>query len=241
MSDAIKFPKTPRLTEVSGQDVYLEWGNHTAVVEEKVDGANVGIWFDGEEMQLQSRGHVLRGGAWEAQFAPMHGWAWSRFAKLQSTLGEKYVLYGEWCYAKNKSFYDNLPDYFLAFDVFDRESGYFLPTYRKEEIFFACQVLAVPWMWKGPFRKVGAFASHIRKSHFKTPKWRDHLLDVAREAGVTDPMSTTDNSDYMEGVYIRIEDDTRVVGRMKLHREGYEKVRNDNWRRQPLIVNRLAV
>jgi hypothetical protein len=49
-------------------------------------------------------------------------------------------------------------------------------------------------------------------------------------------MAETDDSDWMEGVYIRVED-SKVVGRMKLHREGYDKVRSDGWRRRPVIEN----
>lgn len=34
-------------------------------------------------LQLQSRGHVLRGGAREEQFAPFHAWAWEREPALR--------------------------------------------------------------------------------------------------------------------------------------------------------------
>ncbi len=44
-------------------------GRHL-VVEEKLDGSNVGVWFDdGDALVLQSRGHALRGGADERPFA----------------------------------------------------------------------------------------------------------------------------------------------------------------------------
>lgn len=80
MPEAIRFPKTPRLSAVLAEDVHRLWRHLTTVVEEKVDGAN-GVWFDGESLRLQSRGHVLRGGAGEAQFAPLHTCPSSRCAQ----------------------------------------------------------------------------------------------------------------------------------------------------------------
>ena len=50
-------------------------------------------------------------------------------------------------------------------------------------------------------------------------------------------MAGTDPSDWMEGVYVRVDDATRVVARMKLHRDDFEKVRNDDWGRW-LVRNR---
>ena len=41
----------------------------------------------------------------------------------------------------------------------------------------------------------------------------------------------------MEGIYIRIEDEEKVVARIKLHREEFEKVRNDDWRINDIIKN----
>lgn len=237
MSDAIKFPKTPRLAEVSKQDVQRAWRHHTVVVEEKVDGANVGIWFDGAELRLQSRGHVLRGGAVERQFAPFHAWAAERREALFEGLGSNRVLYGEWCFAKNKSYYDNLPDWFVGYDVLDRARNTFLATPERDAVLMTCQVQRVPRLWTGQFGKAPAFTSLIGPSRFKSPRWRETLAKEADRVGVRNPLAETDDSDAMEGVYVRVEDSSSVVARIKLHREGYEKVRNDSWRESPLIRN----
>ncbi len=237
MSDTIKFPKTPRLMHVMAEDLE-HWRRYAAIVEEKVDGANVGIWFDGGgSLKLQSRGHVLQGGASERQFAPFHGWAAERHDALEGALSIRYVLYGEWCFAKNKSYYDALPDWFIGYDVLDRESDTFLATPARDAILAACRVAIAPRLWSGTFGKAPAFGSFLGPSRLKTAHWREALLREATRAGVKDPMAETDDSDWMEGVYIRIEDDSSIVGRMKLHRDGYEKVSSENWRRLPLIHN----
>jgi len=213
------------------------WARCEAIVEEKVDGANVGVWFDGGEIRLQSRGHVLRGGAHERQFAALHGWALQRERALRDALGDNLVLYGEWCFAKHRAFYDALPDWLLGFDILDRGSGEFLSTARRNRVLATCDVTAVACLWHGPFGKASAFGSLIGPSRYKTPKWREALSREAANAGVRDPMRDTDDSEDMEGVYVRIDDGQRVIGRMKLHREPFEKVRSDEWRSRPLIRN----
>src|SRR5262249_1702859 len=89
-------------------------------VEEKLDGANAGISFDANgRLWLQSRGHFLTGGSREKHFDLFKRWAHTHADALRSVLGTRYVLYGEWLYAKHTLFYDRLPHYFLEVDVLD--------------------------------------------------------------------------------------------------------------------------
>ena len=91
------------------------------VVEEKLDGANSAISFDSAgRLLLQSRGHFLTGGPRERQFAPLKAWAATIAAPLRDRIDDRYVIYGEWLYAKHTVFYDALPHYFCEFDVYDR-------------------------------------------------------------------------------------------------------------------------
>src|SRR5512147_1209569 len=76
-------------------------GRHL-VVEEKIDGANCGISFSpGGELLLQSRGHYLTGGARERHYNLFKQWASTHAAAIYDRLGDRYVLYGEWLYAKH--------------------------------------------------------------------------------------------------------------------------------------------
>lgn len=236
MIPPIKFPKTPRYVEE--QDL-LAWGKLRATVEEKVDGANVGIWFDTTGgLMLQSRGHVLRGGADERQFAPLHGWAASRLDALRVKLGANYVLYGDWCYAKHRAFYDALPDWFIGYDVLDRQASRFLDVKARDAILRACGIEIAPRLWQGLFGKI-PFGALIGPSRFKTPQWKKALMREALRAKASDPMGDTDDSLDLEGLYIRVETEGNLVGRVKLHRIGFEKVRSDHWRERPLIRNAL--
>ena len=103
-------------------------GRHL-VIEEKVDGANAGISFDGAgNLRLQSRGHFLTGGPRERHFALFKSWAARHQGRLYAAIGDRYVLYGEWVYAKHTVFYDALPHDFLEFDVLDTTTDRFLGT-----------------------------------------------------------------------------------------------------------------
>ena len=132
----IKYPRTPHLAgsrlqpgdDTSGQIPVSSLSGGTLVWEEKVDGANAAISFPEGRLVLQSRGHVLAGGGREAQFALFKAWASCHEQHLSVILGRRYILYGEWCYAKHTVFYDALPHFFLEFDLFDRERNIFLST-----------------------------------------------------------------------------------------------------------------
>jgi len=52
-------------------------------------------------------------------------------------------MYGEWLYAKHTIYYDQLPAYFLEFDVLDMQIGEFLSTARRRELLAGLPVAAV--------------------------------------------------------------------------------------------------
>ncbi|HLG75255.1 MAG TPA: RNA ligase family protein, partial [Ktedonobacteraceae bacterium] len=107
-------------------------GQHV-IVEEKMDGANSAISFsDDGTLLLQSRGHYLTGGPREKQFHLFKTWAYRYVNELQAALGERYILYGEWLYAKHTIFYTNLPHYFMEFDIYDKERDVFLSTEQRQ-------------------------------------------------------------------------------------------------------------
>ena len=101
----------------------MEDGNGTLVaVEEKVDGANLGISL-GEDMRflVQNRSHYVNSKT-HRQFAPLDSWLSENSPGLFHVLGEdpgNCVLFGEWLYAKHSIYYTRLPGYFMAFDLYD--------------------------------------------------------------------------------------------------------------------------
>lgn len=225
----IKYPKTPRLPAVLDQ--FERWRRHIVVVSEKLDGANVAVSFDGPALTLQSRGHVLRGGPRERQFDLFKQWAYIRHDQLFQVIGSRYMIFGEWLYAKHRVFYDALPDYFIELDVFDKEECVFIPTEQRRRLLKPLGLHSAPILYHGVFGKVSSFARYIGPSNFKTRDWK------MRYKG---PMEGTDDSILMEGVYVKVETATQVIGRIKLPRPDFEKLRadDDDWLRRTIIPNR---
>ncbi|MFC6880887.1 MULTISPECIES: RNA ligase family protein [Actinomadura] len=225
---------------------FREIAGRYLVVEEKLDGANAGISFSSDGgLRLQSRGHFLAGGPRERQFGPLKAWASSVQHVLRERLGDRYVLYGEWLYAKHTMFYDALPHYFCAFDVLDRSDGTFLSTARRRELLDGAPVVSVPVLHEGPLADLAALTAFAGPSTCRTGAWRDALREAA-VAGGADPARVadeTDRSDDMEGLYIKVEEDGRTVGRCKWVRPSFLTAILDSgthWQDRPIVANGLA-
>ncbi len=250
----VKYPRTPHLAgsrlqpgdEDLAQVPFARLRGRHVVVEEKLDGANAGISFTAEgELRLQSRGHYLTGGPRERQFAVLKSWAATVAPLLWPRLGDRFVCYGEWMYAKHTVFYDALPHYFCEFDVLDTATGAFLDTPGRRELLAGLPVASVPVLAAGPFARLEQLTALVGPSLCRTPRWRDALAGAAAEAGV-DPeraAAETDRADDMEGLYLKVEEGGRVVERYKWVRHGFLTAVLDSgshWADRPIVANRLA-
>jgi hypothetical protein len=213
------------------------------VAEEKMDGANTGLSFDANgKLYLQSRGHFLTGGPRERHFNRLKQWANGVAAELWDRLGSRFVMYGEWLYAKHTIFYDRLPHHFLEFDVFDTEGKAFLATARRRELLAGLPVKAVPVLWAGVLSDPDDLLSMIGPSTCKSPDWRDRLDGQARARDL-DPERVrreTDPTDHMEGLYIKVEEEGRVKARYKYVRADFLTAVVDSgthWLRRPIVPN----
>jgi hypothetical protein len=216
------------------------------VVEEKLDGANAGISFAADgSLLLQSRGHFLTGGPRERHFGRLKAWAASISPRLRPVLTDRYVLYGEWLYAKHTVFYDALPHYFCEFDILDLSTGQFLSTPRRSSLLAGLPIVSVPVLYAGTVDSLSQLTGLVGSSTCRTPTWRDSLADAAREAGVDPAVAAaeTDSADDMEGLYLKIEADGQVVDRLKWVRSGFLQAMlesGSHWLDRPIISNRLA-
>ena len=242
----LKYPRTPHLEgsrlQPGDHDVaqlpFAEIRGRFLVVEEKLDGANAAISFRSDgELLLQSRGHYLTGGPREKQFAPLKAWAATVRDELWTRLRDRYVMYGEWLYAKHTIFYDALPHYFLEFDIFDRETGMWLSTARRRELLAGSPVRSVPVLAEGRFDRLDELIRLVGPSTCRTPNWREAL------AATGAPDGETDTSEDMEGLYIKIEDGDATVGRCKWVRASFLTAVLDSgshWADRPIVPNQLA-
>jgi hypothetical protein len=215
-------------------------------VEEKCDGANCGVSFDAAgKLLLQSRGHYLTGGAREKHFNPFKQWAAAHAHRLWPVLTDRYVMYGEWLYAKHTVFYDRLPHYFLEFDILDTQTGQFLSTERRRQMLAGLPVASVPVLWSGHAESLDALVALVGPSLYKSPEWRARLREVCGERGLDAERieRETDPADHMEGLYIKVEEPAGVVAeRYKWIRAGFLTRVVDSgshWLSRPIVPNQL--
>ena len=105
------------------------------IAEEKVDGANLGISIDADwRLRAQNRSHFVDSST-HKQFSTLDAWLEAHSSALFQVMEpERHVLFGEWLYAKHSIHYTRLPDYFLAFDLYDRRTGVFCSSAERDRL-----------------------------------------------------------------------------------------------------------
>lgn len=224
-----------------------ELAGRWAVIEEKIDGANAGLSFSPlAELLLQSRGHYLLEGAVDRQFRPFVTWARAHEDRLLERLEDRFVMYGEWAYAKHSVFYDRLPHLFHEFDIYERSTGQFLSTARRRELLAGLPVLSVPVLYEGPLPGRGDMLwGLVRHSLAKSAVWKHAFEETVAREGLPLELTwkQTDVSDKAEGLYIKLEEAGQVVGRYKLVRQDFVQTILDSGthhKRRPIVPNGLA-
>jgi hypothetical protein len=215
------------------------------VIEEKLDGANSGVSFDADgRLYLQSRGHFLDGGPREKHFALLKTWANTHKQALWNALSIRYVMFGEWLYAKHTVFYDRLPHYFMEFDLLDKQKREFLSTDRRRAVLSGLPVASVPVLYQGQARSLSHVTSLVGRSLYKSGNWKERMAESALSRGIdADRVAAeTDGSDTMEGLYIKTEEDGIVTGRFKYIRLSFLTSVVDSgshWLERPIVPNQL--
>lgn len=254
MDTIIKYPRTPHIQgsrlqpgdEDLRQRRFAEIAGRHVVLEEKIDGANSAISFTDEgELRLQSRGHILTGGGREKHYDLMKQWAAAQRDSLFAVLGSRYIMYGEWMYAKHTIYYDMLPHYFMEFDVLDRETGNFLDTPSRHKLLEVLPVCSVPVLASGSFNTRDEILAFLGDSLYIS---KNHIANLRAEAenlglDVDRVCRETDASRTMEGIYIKAEENGEVVDRMKFVRASFLQTVEESkshWLDRPIVPNLIT-
>jgi hypothetical protein len=251
----LKYPRTAHLegsrlqagdTDDGQTPLSALQGQHV-VIEEKLDGANAAVSFTSAgELLLQSRGHYLAGGAGERQFNLFKHWAAAHEPTLLERLEDRYVMYGEWCFAKHSCWYDRLPAFFLEFDLYDRQAQYFLSTPARHALLDGSPVLSVPVLYEGEMpHQAKKLRSLVRPSLARSVGWKAAFEKAVLQEG--QPLDLvrqqTDPSDFAEGLYLKTESGGQVTGRYKWVRPDFVQTILDSGShhsRRPVLPNQLA-
>lgn len=219
-----RFPHTPHLAwlgEGSPRDDKVMSPNEVTallagdvVVEEKLDGANLGLSLAADgQLRTQNRGQYLAE-PHAGQFARLPAWLAQHEAELRGVLTPDLILFGEWCAARHSLDYAALPDWFLLFDVYDRTAGRFWSSTRRNKLASRAGLVTVPSVLHG-----------------KT------TLTALRQ------VVTTKQSHYragpLEGVVIRRESADWCDARAKLVRPDFTQAIDTHWRKRAIEWNRI--
>lgn len=218
--ELVKFPRTSHLFNIgaASRDDLICDPKSTAVVlshdlyiEEKVDGANMGIFIDSSgTIRVQNRSHFVTSD-YHPQFKRLYLWINNHEKDLRLILGDgKHILYGEWMAAKHSIHYTNLPDIFLAFDLYNREEKVFLSRSEMKSVLKNTNIVMVPRLAEGKFTREELMALLKTKSQFT-----DGLI---------------------EGVYIRIDSPKVLLDRYKIVRTDFI-CGNEHWDKRSITEN----
>ncbi|NDU88508.1 MAG: RNA ligase family protein [Ferrovum sp.] len=224
MNEFYRFPHTPHIAwlgegvprddKVLAKSETEEFLAHTLVLEEKVDGANLGfsVGSDGE-VRAQNRGQYLQR-PFAGQFARLNEWLAIHEEAIAEALGESLMLFGEWVAAVHSMEYPGLPDYFLVFDVYDRNARRFWSTTRRNAL---------------SSQRGLRFVHQVGLGHYQ--------LNALKQ------LIATAKSEYRnggcEGFYLRHEDKDWLIARAKLVHPDFTQNIGEHWRSRSLRWNSL--
>ena len=185
------------------------------VIEEKLDGANLGISLDpAGGLRLQNRGQYLVP-PFREQFSRAAGWLAQHAHALAPVLGPDLILFGEWCAARHSVCYDHLSDWFLAFDVYDRPARRFWSTARRDALVKALGLALVPCLAR-----------------------RRMTLEAVKALVMTSTSRFGDTP--LEGVVVRREGPDFLDQRAKLVRPDFAQAIAEHWRSRRIEWNAVS-
>jgi hypothetical protein len=242
----VKYPRTQHFNKYSIDNLI---GNKL-VIEEKMDGSQVGIKFGpGRELFLFSRGHKLDGGhIGEFQFDLFKQWANVKKQELWDILGNRYIMFGEWLYCLHSIYYDLLPHYFLEYDIYDVENDEWWDTDLRHELLEGSGIKSVKVVesFNVSHKNIDAvniYAMKHQLSYFKSINWKSNLYNAIKNSN-QNPESVfkeIDLSDQMEGFYLKIENKDQTISRAKSVRSDFIQTaaNSSHWIKRPIIQNKI--
>lgn len=186
------------------------------VVEEKLDGANLGLSIrpDGQ-LRAQNRGQYLLE-PYSGQFTRLTPWLAQQQFALLNHLDSTQILFGEWCAARHSLDYETLPDWFLLFDVYDRMQKRFWSSTRRNALAASLGLAVVPQLFRG----------------------RATLADLKT---MLQSRTSLYRSGPPEGLVIRAESEDWCESRAKLVQPEFTQAIGEHWRSRAIEWNRLRL
>ncbi len=222
--DLVKFPRTRHLANLGGasrEDLLLpaceveSYLNREIFIEEKIDGANMGISIEPETWKVlfQNRSHYVTSN-YASQFKKLDLWRDLHQAELYEILEPgRHILFGEWVFAKHSIHYSNLPGYFVAFDLYDKLTGKFAGRKNLETLLAKTTIPQIRLIGSGKYPSIASICKLVnsQSGYYSGP---------------------------VEGVYVRICDDSHTIARAKIVRDDFI-CGDTHWSKSQCVENQL--
>lgn len=207
-------------------DVRPLFESKNVYVQEKIDGANCGMTFLDGHPVVRSRTKILRKGQElknpsTKQFASAWNWMHDRKNWFQE-LSEAgpYSVYGEWMIQQHGMVYDALPEWFVAYDIFDYEKRHFLDQAKANKILVGCGFSVIELDFRGCYT---AFLTGFLGG--ETP---DKFEDLCQAAGKQIKWNSELKSGFAvdakrEGTIVKVSDGDWITDRFKMVRQGFDQ------------------
>jgi atypical dual specificity phosphatase len=225
----LKFPRTPHLLDlgaatdddlVQRREEQSATTGQTVVITEKIDGANMGLSLSASrQIVIQNRSHYVNSSSHD-QFKRLDLWIQKHLEHLYKVLDrdeffpERYILYGEWLAATHSIPYTHLPDYFVAFDIYDRATRGWADRQTVESLLKDTDIHLVPCIYEGSMPD------------------DDELKKMVQ-------MKSLFYDGPVEGIYVKIESRGKVLSRGKVVRNDFI-AGNDHWTKGRIAWNGIV-
>ncbi len=213
LSDMIADP--PKRKKCLSEDEVKALLNGHVIIEEKIDGGVLGIAWDGNIPLVVGKHSMVNYDVRTKRFYGLTEWIYENYEKI-SKIPLGWIVYGEWMRASHKIYYNELPDYFIGFDIWDGNK------------FFS-------WNDKSSLLDVMGFEKvPVRHSGFD--------LDIVDIIYLSEGMKVLNNksefnsNETIEGVIIR--NDNGLTG--KYVRKKFDDSIEEHWLTLPLVENKLT-
>lgn len=209
-----------KIASVRDMELFL---SSSISIQEKIDGSSMGISVYNGEPLVRNRSHILRKGystrktPAQQQFSRVWTWLYDNVDKINNVareVGGQIGIYGEWLFAKHTIAYNQLPDWFVAYDI-----------YCSDERKFVDPTLALKILENAGFSTVQVVHHGICNPEM--------LLRLR------DGNSMYAQNQSREGVYLKNGDGQWCTGRYKMVAPWFKS--DDNWNKQQLVKNKCLV
>ena len=190
------------------------------LIEEKIDGASIGVAIEDDHFLIRNRNHIMNKGfvkntPAKKQFTSVWNWAHDNRHKFDQIMEQgPYSVYGEWMAGRHGMAYTRLPDWFIAYDVYDYERRHFLGPEIARRMLADCG-FSIPCLY--------------RNVPFKTPEEIHPLTETGSLWA----------DGKVEGIYIRVGEEI-ITHRFKMVRQGFERNVPQFGNNGKLIKNQVA-